>query len=397
MAAVRPVCSIFQYEAPENKAGTAAMPTVFSSPLRPDLIRLVHTNMAKNKRQAISVKDESGYDTAAASWGTGRAVARIPRVPGGGTHRSGQGAFGNMCRGGGMFNPTKTWRRWHRKTNTTQKRHAVASAIAATGVPALVFARGHKIEEVPELPLVVSSGAEGLNKTKNAVALLKGLGLTAELDAVVSSKKLRAGKGKARNRRFTMKKGPLVVYDQDEGITRAFRNIPGVDLACVDRLNLLQLAPGGSIGRLVVYTEGAFKKLQSIFGSYKPGSSVVKKNYVLPRPIMVNSDISRIINSNEVQTVLEPAKELPRAFRQKKNPLKNASVLGRICPAALKLKKVRASAHVKGTKVQVHNAKLKAKKTEAAKKHKKASRTWYKELLEAHIPKVEEAADESEE
>ena len=32
--------------------------------------------------------------------GTGRAVARIPRVRGGGTHRSGQGAFGNMCRGG---------------------------------------------------------------------------------------------------------------------------------------------------------------------------------------------------------------------------------------------------------------------------------------------------------
>merc|ERR1740121_2425294 len=102
---------------------------------------------------------QTGYDTAAASWGTGRAVARIPRVPGGGTHRSGQGAFGNMCRGGGMFNPTKTWRRWHRKTNVTQKRHALATAIAASAVPALVMARGHRIEEVPEMPLVVSDEA----------------------------------------------------------------------------------------------------------------------------------------------------------------------------------------------------------------------------------------------
>lgn len=41
----------------------------------------------------------------------GRAVSRIPRVPGGGTHRAGQGAFGNMCRGGRMFAPTKVYLR----------------------------------------------------------------------------------------------------------------------------------------------------------------------------------------------------------------------------------------------------------------------------------------------
>jgi hypothetical protein len=38
---------------------------------------------------------------------SGRAVARIPRVSGGGTHRAGQAAFGNMCRSGRMFAPTK--------------------------------------------------------------------------------------------------------------------------------------------------------------------------------------------------------------------------------------------------------------------------------------------------
>ena len=103
---------------------------------------------------------ESGYGYAAASWGTGRAVSRIPRVQGGGTHRSGQGAFGNMCRGGRMFAPTKTWRKWHRKVNVTQKRHAAATAIAASALPALVMARGHRVDEVAELPLVVSEGAE---------------------------------------------------------------------------------------------------------------------------------------------------------------------------------------------------------------------------------------------
>ena len=44
-----------------------------------------------------------------------------------------------------------------------------------------------------------------------------------------------------RNRRYTTRKGPLVVYAEDSGIVRAFRNIPGVDVARVDRLNLLQV------------------------------------------------------------------------------------------------------------------------------------------------------------
>jgi len=101
--------------------------------------------MAKNKRQAISVYREAGHETAADSWRTGRAVARIPRAPGGGTHRGGQGAFGNMCRKGRMFAPTKTWRKWTRQTNLTQRRFAVASALAAAALPALGMARGEAI------------------------------------------------------------------------------------------------------------------------------------------------------------------------------------------------------------------------------------------------------------
>jgi len=63
-------------------------------------------------------------------------------VSGGGTNRSGQGAFGNMCRGGRMFAPTKTWRRWHRHINVNQRRYALCSALAASAVPALIMAKG---------------------------------------------------------------------------------------------------------------------------------------------------------------------------------------------------------------------------------------------------------------
>jgi len=351
--------------------------------------------MNKNKRQAMAVKDEAGYDTAAISWGTGRAVARIPRVPGGGTHRSGQGAFGNMCRGGGMFNPTKTWRRWHRKVNTTMKRHALASAISATGVPALVMARGHQISELNEIPCVVSK-AQGISKTKDAVAMIRGLGAGAELEKAKASKKVRAGKGKMRNRRYVMRKGPLVVYAQDEGISRAFRNIPGVDVCSVERLNLLQLAPGGTFGRFVIWTEEAMKRLQKLFGTYN-GGSTEKKGYTLPRAMMTNTDIARIINSNEVQSVLTPMKEnTTKRLRQRKNPLKNASVLGRLCPYANTLKKIGKLAHQKGSAVQKNNAKKAVKKAAAKKSHKAAKKAFFKNLEAAYVPKVEEVAAEEE-
>merc|ERR1719297_75389 len=125
-----------------NTPQTVCLPAVFRAPVRPDIVSFIHHEIAKNKRQPYCVNVDAGHQTSAESWGTGRAVARIPRVRGGGTHRSGQAAFGNMCRGGRMFAPTKQWRRWHRKVGVAQKRYAMCSAIAATGVPALVMAKG---------------------------------------------------------------------------------------------------------------------------------------------------------------------------------------------------------------------------------------------------------------
>jgi large subunit ribosomal protein L4e len=93
---------------------TVPLPAVFKAPIRPDIVNHVHTNMAKNKRQAYAVSSKAGEQTSAESWGTGRAVARIPRVNGSGTHRAGQAAFGNMCRGGRMFAPTKVREKKHR-------------------------------------------------------------------------------------------------------------------------------------------------------------------------------------------------------------------------------------------------------------------------------------------
>merc|ERR1711981_1337372 len=321
---------------------TLPLPAVFSSPIRPDIVQTVHTGMAKNKRQPYAVSEKAGEQTSAESWGTGRAVARIPRVSGGGTHRAGQAAFGNQCRSGRMFAPTKVWRKWHQKINLGQKRFATASAIAASSVPALLLARGHRISTVPEVPLVVSSKAvEGaaLVKTSAAVALLKAVGAGPDIVKVQKSRKLRAGKGKMRNRRHRMRRGPLVVYNPEvdgKELVRAFRNIPGVETSSVFALNLLQLAPGGHLGRFIIWTSGAFEALDTIYGSTTTPSDL-KKDFLLPSPVVQQADIGRLINSSELQSVIRAAigqARTKRAGAQKKNPLHNKQVLLRLNPYA---------------------------------------------------------------
>lgn len=332
----RPLVTVFDDEG--NNLATTKLPAVFKSPIRPDIVQFVHTNMAKNKRQAHAVSTKAGHQTSAESWGTGRAVARIPRVRGGGTHRSGQGAFGNMCRGGRMFAPIKVWRKWHHRINKNQRRSATCSALAASALPGLVMARGHRIDSVAEVPLVVANDIESISKTKDAVKVLKALNAYPDVDKAKNSRKIRAGKGKMRNRRYVQKKGPLIIYHEDKGIKQGFRNLPGVDLVQVDRLNLLQLAPGGHMGRFCIWSQSAFEKLDRLYGTWRKPAEL-KSGYNLPRPKMLNTDLARIINSDEIQRSIRYKKPAPRRATLKKNPLRNLYVMLRLNPYAKSLRR----------------------------------------------------------
>merc|ERR1712026_522658 len=333
LSAARPQITVYS-EKNEATDAPVCLPAVFKAPIRPDIVSFIHHEVAKNHRQAYAVNRDAGHQTSAESWGTGRAVARIPRVRGGGTHRSGQGAFGNMCRGGHMFAPTKTYRRWHRKVNVAQKRYAIASAIAATGVPALVMAKGHRVDHVAELPLVISDKIQSYTKTKEAHIFLKKSKAYSDIEQVYKSKRFRAGKGKMRDRKRIMKKGPLVIYDQDQGLSKAFRNIPGIETCSVDHLNLLKLAPGGHVGRFCIWTESAFRKLDALYGTWKKPSAE-KTNWNLPMPKMTNTDLRRLLRSQEIRRQLRPVNRTASQRKVlKKNPLKNARVMFKLNPYA---------------------------------------------------------------
>ncbi|KAJ8913549.1 hypothetical protein NQ315_017100 [Exocentrus adspersus] len=316
LSTARPLVSVYNEKSEEIKETTLALPAVFKAPIRPDVVNFVHQQVSMNHRQPYCVSDKAGHQTSAESWGTGRAVARIPRVRGGGTHRSGQGAFGNMCRGGRMFAPTKPWRRWHRRVNINQRRYALASAVAASGIPALVLSKGHVIDQIPELPLVVSDKVQEFNKTKQAVQFLRRIKAWADVQKVYKSQRFRAGKG----------------------LRRAFRNIPGIDLLSVEKLNLLKLAPGGHVGRFVIWTESAFQRLDKLFGSWKT-PSLEKKGYNLPQLKMANTDLSRLLKADEIKAVLRPPqKKVVRRVRRL-NPLTNTRAMLKLNPYAAVLKR----------------------------------------------------------
>jgi large subunit ribosomal protein L4e len=348
--AARPLVSVYS-EKGEATGTHVKLPAVFTAPIRPDIVGSVHMDMLKNTRQPYAVSVKAGHQTSAESWGTGRAVARIPRVSGGGTNRSGQGAFGNMCRGGRMFAPTKTWRKWHRHINVNQRRFAICSAIAASGVPSLVMSKGHRIEQVAEIPLIVSDKIQELKKTKEAVGVLRKLKAWPDIEKVKASRRFRAGVGKMRNRRRIQRRGPIIIYDQDNGITRAFRNIPGITLLKVDRLNLLKIAPGGHVGRFCIWTESAFKKLDSIYGTYKKASQQ-KSDYNLPATKMTSCDLSRLLKSEEIQKAIRAPKKDRRHSVLKRNPLKNIEVMVRLNPYAAAQKKTAKAVELRRKKIK---------------------------------------------
>jgi len=215
---------------------------------------------------------------------------------------------------------------------------------------------------------------------------LKALGCAEELQKVSNSKKVRAGKGKMRNRRYVSSCGPLVIHDDGFDV-QGFRNVPGVDTIKVEKLSLLKLAPGGHFGRFCIWTKGAFEKLNELYSA--------KKGYSLHRAMMKNSDLNRIINSQEVQEDLLPKLEAAVHTKTNKNPLKNKAIMKKLNPAALDAR--LAGKRARESDVVDKKKKARTAATKAHKEHKKGDETFYKNLMKAFESKAIAADEDADE
>jgi large subunit ribosomal protein L4e len=122
--------------------------------------------------------------------------------------------------------------------------------------------------------------------------------------------------------------------------------------------------------------------LDFIFGKYDK-KSLVKKNYTLPRPIMSNPDLARIINSDEIQSVVRPVKQEIKRRLLKKNPLKNLGALLKLNPYAKTARRMELLAQEQRAKAKAEklDSKRKISKVEDKEAVKKAGAAWYKTMV----------------
>jgi len=241
------------------------MPSVFKTTIRPDVIKRAVLAVQSRRIQPKGRDPMAGKRTTAESFGVGQGMARIPRVKGRGTARSGQGALAPGTVGGRLAHPPLSEKVIVKRINVKERRLAIRSAIAATAQRDLVQGRGHRVQGIKQIPLVVDDKIEAFKNTKKLTEALKAIGLGEELKRIEGGRKIRAGKGKLRGRKTKHIKGPLLVVNKDRGIGRAASNIPGLDVSHVSRLNAELLAPGTHPGRVTVWDESAFKRLEEVW------------------------------------------------------------------------------------------------------------------------------------
>lgn len=252
------------YSLDGKAAAKLDLPKVFEEEVRDDIIRRAVLAAQSAKYQRHGVDWFAGKRTSAFSWGPGHGVSRVPRVKGSGYPAGGRAAIVPQAVGGRSAHPPKPEREPMEKINSSERRRAIASAIAATGIKELVAKRGHIIDKVPQIPLILTDELEDIKKAKEFRNVLATFGL---LDDVIRAKekRIRAGKGKRRGRKYGRKKSALIVVSKGSGIKLGARNYQGIDIVRAENVGAEDLAPGAHCGRLAVYTESAIKKIGERF------------------------------------------------------------------------------------------------------------------------------------
>lgn len=175
-----------------------------------------------------------------------------------GTRFNWTGAFAPQTVGGRRAHPPKADKQTAIKINDKERRKAIRSAMAATMDKDLVSARGHKTPET--YPFIITDDFEQLKKTKDLEQALRDIGLADDL-ARAENRKVRAGRGTMRGRKYKRATSILIVTSDDCPLLNAADNIPGVEATKVDELNAEILAPGAAPGRMTLYTQAAIDRL----------------------------------------------------------------------------------------------------------------------------------------
>ena len=229
----------------------------FDSEYRPDLIKKAVLAAAANGRQPYGPAPGAGMRHSVSTWGKGRGTARVQRVHDG---RKATESPNNVS--GRRAHPPVPERIWAQKVNKKELKLARLSALAATGCADCVKARGHQFDDKVSFPVVVDDDFENVASTKEVSEIFDMIGIGYDVERAKDGTKIRAGRGKMRNRRYRTPVSVLIVVsDREVPIFKSASNLPGVEVETVSTLNTSILAPGGDAGRLTVYTRSAMTQI----------------------------------------------------------------------------------------------------------------------------------------
>jgi len=237
--------------------GEIELPDIFNEAYRPDLIKKAVLSAQANRLQVYGPTPYAGMKTSADNWGPGRGMARVPRIKTGN-----RVARISQARGGRKAHPPKVEKDYSEKINKKERLKAIRSAIAATIDIELVRHRGHRFET--DLPVVAVDEFQDLRTAKEVIGFMEAAKVYNDILRSKNGKHIRAGGGKRRGRKYKKIKSILIIVNQDNGIGRAARNLSGVDVVAVKKLNTELLAPGTHAGRLAIWTESAIKALGEV-------------------------------------------------------------------------------------------------------------------------------------
>lgn len=241
------------------------LPKIFSLVVNHKLIQKVFTNISSHQFQKQGRHATAGMDVSASTLNppTGHGQSRVARIHSGGGGRQGQAGGIASVRGGRQAHPPISKKIIYKKLNKKEIKYALGSAIAATTSRFYIKKRGHKIDKIKQLPIIVSNTIETLSKTSEIKSLISNLNLTADLDRL-KKRKVRTGKPSYRGRKKKVGKSVLIITTNTEKLSKACNALPGVDVRSVHDLNIIDLAPGSQVGRLTIYSKNAIDEIARI-------------------------------------------------------------------------------------------------------------------------------------
>jgi large subunit ribosomal protein L4e len=252
----------------QGAGGEIEVPKYFSEKIREDIVQKFYEVMKRQKQQPYAPNFMAGKTHSASGissksrrlWKNtyGKGISRVPRkiMWRRGDHFYWIGAEIASSVGGRPAHPPRV-EHFQKKLKMNKKEAIMAlkMAMASTSMIDYIKRRYSSLSGLKlDLPLVISSEILAL-KTKQFFEFLRN-SLGEAYDVALKNKRVRAGKGKARGRRYKENAGLLLIIGKNEKAS-----IPGIEIRRLDEIEAQDLWP---LGRLTIYSENAMKELNDI-------------------------------------------------------------------------------------------------------------------------------------